>query len=326
MPARAGEPTLYKVQARIRDLLIDEAARVGSELAERARACLPAAVRPLCPDLDGTSVLLPRRRRGAASVVYLPGRWGNSRLWAVREPSSDPRTALVMSGLPVVTARYRCSAAEHRQVTVATMAAVTTRDLLEDIAEAIGLAASLFGPGPVVLCGYSMGAALGFLSAAHPKVRALVSLDGGLPATAQAPCGQSGCVANPSFHPRHLESALAQLADPVTARHDVLSWRISHDLLWPAAQLDEIRTGELRTGRDVSAHLAEVTCPILCVAADDRDALDDLRGPRTAACTGASDVRTILLRGWRHEEVVTRPRANDEGLVRRIVEFIDQCA
>lgn len=275
--------------------------------------CWPLAFEPT--DLSASAPVL----------VHLPGRWGNGRRWAAERPSSDLRVALAEAGFPSVTAHYRLSPANSTDLAVDDIATVRTHHLLDDVVAAVAAAQRVYGSRPVVLCGFSLGASLGFLAAANPAVRALVALDGGLPPSGLARLGDVGCVANPNLHPRHVAAALARIRStehPAELR-DQLRWRLGQDLWWPVAQLSEIRTGIADAGEELGGRLRTVTCPILCIAADDRDDPDDPRGPRTAARTGAEHVRTVRLRNWRHEDVVTRTRERDEGLLRNVIEFLD---
>lgn len=259
-------------------------------------------------------------------VVYMPGRWCNSRLWAVDEPTSDLRVALAVAGYPTITVAYRASEASCGKVTMEDVAAVRTSHLLADVATAVTCATRAMGSRPVVLCGFSMGASLGFLAAADIKVQALVAMDGGLhTGPPQRPeLADQSVIANPYRHPRHVRAALARIAapdTPVTVR-DRMRWRLVQDRWWSAAQVGEIRSGLDVEGASLRDRLQAVTCPILCFAADDRDSHDDLRAPRTAALTRARTVRTVQLRNWLHEDVATSPRTRGEDLALRIDEFL----
>lgn len=275
------------------------------------------------------SMLEPSRALLAGPVVvYLPGRWCNSRLWAVEEPRSDLRVALAAAGYPTVTVGYRSSEVDGEALTPGRIATVRTRHLLADVALVVASVRRELKQRPVVLCGFSMGATLAFLAAADLPVQGVVAMDGGLPdgLTDSHDLVPTGVLANPNRHHRHVRGALARISAPGTpaAVKDRLRWRLAQDRWWPAAQVSEIRSGLGDDATVLGDRLRDVTCPILCFAADDRDPLDGLRAPRTAGRTRARQVRTVKLSGWCHEEVATMPRSQDDGLFAHLDEFLQQ--
>jgi pimeloyl-ACP methyl ester carboxylesterase len=263
----------------------------------------------------------------AIAVVYLPGRWGNARLWAADEPRRDLRVALADAGFPSLTVSYACSTAARGDLPIDRVAAIRTEHLLEDVWDAVAVARDSFGISAVAVCGFSMGATLGFLAASGAGVTALVALDGGLPPTTTRPLSVGGCLDNPYLHPRHVHAALGQIASGGAGpARDELRWRLVQDPLWPAAQVEEVRCGIDASGVRLLDRVAGVTCPILCVGTDARDPADDLRAARTADATRAGWVRRAYLPGWRHEEVTTRARNQDSGLLDEIRRFLEDVA
>lgn len=274
-------------------------------------------------DAGGHRVISPRAPRDAERVVvFVPGRWCTPRLWALDEPARDLRVALAEAGFASVTARFRCTpAGDGAQPAVA---GVRTRELLADVASALTAAAETLGARSIVLCGYSMGASLAFLAAGRHPVAALVALDGGLPLARTRRQPAPGCVANPNRHPRFVRSALALIASPLsTTSADVLRWRLSQNLWWPAGQVEEIRCGVSTAGEPLADSLRDVRCPILCVATDERDSPDRPRSVLTAQRTNAPWTRAVRLSGWRHEDPMIRARDDDDGLLGEIVRFLE---
>lgn len=263
-------------------------------------------------------------------VVFVPGRWCNSQLWAVDDPLSDIRTALASRNFPSITVRYRCSSTENGSIDRIGIGAVRTSHLLEDVRTAIEAGRQSVGRRIVVLCGYSLGASLTFLSAAmEAEVGGIIALDGGLPESPveYTPGSSDDCVANPFTHPRYVRAAFSRLtaAGTSAAVRDAIRWRMSQDRLWPSGQLNEIRSG-IVDGRRIPELLRAVECPILCVAADDRDPPGKLRSIQTAFRTASTAITSVRLVGWRHEDIVTRPRKYDDGLLDQCENFLAKLA
>jgi hypothetical protein len=110
-----------------------------------------------------------------------------------------------------------------------------------------------------------------------------------------------------------------------TAGTPTARWRLSQDVWGPARQVEEVRSGrDGATGEPLVQAVTEITCPVLAVATDERDAPEDLRAPRTARLTSAQTVTMKVLHGWRHEDVMTRGRRDDgDGPFATVVGFLE---
>jgi dienelactone hydrolase len=288
--------------------------------AETARARLPDSVRARGSVIEPAAGLAP----GTPLVVYTPGRWCNSRLWATGDTMRDIRVALAAAGYVTATVKYRCSVAEHGTMPGMEIAAVTTQGLLEDIAQTMSDATSRYGNRPIVLCGFSMGAALAFMAAGAGVVRGLVAIDGGLPSATTLPREVKGTLENPLLHPRRVRSVLSRLT--MSPGLDELRWSLTQDRLWPARQVEEMRSGLDDLGAPLAERLEAVTCPILCVSAGGRDPENDLRAERTAHLTSTVLIRSIRRLGWSHTDLETRRDADRGCLISEIAAFVGEAA
>ena len=248
------------------------------------------------------------------------GRWTTFR--------RDLRVRLALAGYPSLTVRYCSSTIEHPSVTTAQIAATRTHHLLADVEGCVRTARRMHPGLAVALCGFSMGASIAFLAAADAAVAALLALDGGIPATADRRRSARGCVDNPFAHARFVRlgtCALSARTEP-TEDADVLRWRLSQDLRWPMAQVEEVRCGVLADGTPMRERLRLVTCPVLAVCAGDREPVADRRARRTAELTSATRRIAVDLPAWTHEQIATRRSDRADGFWDRVRDFLEEVA
>jgi len=260
---------------------------------------------------------------GAAVVVHLPGRWGTGHAWALDEPVNDLRVRLALSGHVVRTVDYRSSVTPTHPG-----GAISTRSLLDLVATAVDRARSEHPDRPIVLYGYSLGAALAFLAAGTVGAAGLVVVDGGLPpigATPDRSATDAGFVENPARSVRSAAAA-ARLLGTRRGRTpdglDRLRWRLGHGRWWPSEQIDELRALRFDGAESCLLALRRATCPILCLVAYDRDAPHDHRAVRTARHSATSDVRLVEAHGASHEDVAVGGWARSGRAFDDVVSFV----
>lgn len=295
-----------------------------------ALTALPNSVR-LMPTADSSpagTALSPAGSHRDTVLVFVPGRWCSSSLWAVDEIERDLRIRMAIAGWPSVTVRYRSSAIEFPSVTANQVAGIRTRDLVADVLGCVRVAMQMYPGLAVALCGFSMGASVAFLAATDQSVAAMLALDGGIPATADRPRAAPGCLENPYAHSRFVQAAVRELAGAGRwqSARDVLRWRLCQDRLWPAAQVEEVRCGVMVDGTRMLEQLRQVTCPVLAVSAGDRDPLSDRRAWRTANMTSAPQRCWLDLPAWNHEDVATRRSDGDDGFWETVDTFLREAA
>jgi len=279
---------------------------------------------------EPAGVRLRSRAGTGLAIVDIPGRWGTGCLWARDAPRRDLRARLAESGHDVLTVRLRPAArdgaADEGDEPDPALAAVRTRDLLDDISAAAALARDRLRGAPLVLCGYSIGASLAFLAAARVGADALVVLDGGLPAVAGFGRGdEAPHVENPGRHPRSDRQALRALrSDPdgtAAIDGDRVRWRLGHNRWWPAAPVDEIRRRS-PAGLAVNERLRAFTGAILCVAATGREPLEGHRTVRTAEQTRATRIELHHAEGLSHEDVACGDDPAARALAGAVADFV----
>jgi pimeloyl-ACP methyl ester carboxylesterase len=295
---------------------------------EGALAALPGSVRlmPTARSSPAGTALCPAGGRKDTALVFVPGRWCSSSLWAVDEVERDLRVRMAIAGWPSVTVRYRSSAIEFPSMTADQVAGIRTHDLVADVLGCVRVAREIYPGLAVALCGFSMGASVAFLAATDQSVAALLALDGGIPAATDGPRAAPGCLENPYAHPRFVQTAVRELAGSGGCQYakDVLRWRLCQDVLWPAAQVEEVRCGVMIDGTRISERLRQVICPVLTVSAGDRDPVSDRRARRTVGMTSAQQHCCLDLPTWNHEDVATRRSTGDDGFWETVSTFLSE--
>ena len=292
-----------------------------------------AALEPLGVEVDvpGTPVVVrlrPPSTTGAV-VIHVPGRWGSGALWACDAPQRDLRRRPAVAGHEVVTVRWRRGARPGRGEDSQGLAAVRTKDLLDDVRAAVEVAREDRPQRPLVLCGYSMGATIAFLAAAEVGAAGLVVLDGGLPS--RRDCRERTLIGarvggEPDASRAWADRSVARLlADPVSpdVDHDRLRWRLAHDRWWPGVQVEEIRRSDPR-GVDVDGRLRAFRRDILCVVATDRELMKGHRSVRTAAETGATQVHIHHAAGLTHDDIGCGAGAAADAAAAAVVGFVGE--
>jgi len=221
-----------------------------------------------------------------------------------------------MQGFPVATVRL--SAAGARSPT-------STEELVAEIHAAQAAIAQRWAGAHVVLMGYSMGASLAFLACAEMEAAGLVILDGGLPDARwvdQAEPLTAASSQNPWLHPRGLRSALnIDAASTDVVRQSHLRWRMTQSRHWPHGQANEIRQLRLPSGLDPVILLSRIECPVLCVAAGDRDPPEDHRSIRTARLTSARSIQ-IHRTPLDHEGVASGVGLAADNVTQQVLSFV----
>jgi pimeloyl-ACP methyl ester carboxylesterase len=278
----------------------------------------------------GFRVFVPhQRRRSDAALVFLPGRWQNSRLWARADPSRDLRLCAAGQGKLVISIDYRT--AFSRRVPGSEITNWRTGDFISDILKALEAATALYSVDRVCLAGFSLGAALAFLVAprlpSHVALACLAAIDGGLKSPAPRHEHDLGAQLdsrrhllneNPSWHGvvrrgllrdlralQRVRRAGAGRASTVSASEDRLRAALCADRYWPEGQLCEMEAladYRLHPQLHLDRTLESIRVPVLCAMASPS------RGPHralaTACATSSSRVDELWCDGWQHLDML----------------------
>lgn len=269
----------------------------------------------------------------AAPIFYLPGRWQNSLLWAFDYPERDFRFFFANCGYLVGSMDYQTRAVRKNHAVKNTEWG--TKDMINDIVLCINTFASYCKCDEILLAGYSMGAALGFMlphDQLKVRINGFIALDGGhknaehtmfMPgmhsefnSNAEIDPSLMNSTADPRFRKYAIEKvARLQSSDRITHHfthdldNDVLRYLLIENLSWSTRQVEEMKWMAYIDGNHLlnfDQNTQKIKCPIFCVAAIKEEAEIDMhRTVSSARMTSSTNINILSLPGWTHLDVVT---------------------
>lgn len=266
-------------------------------------------------------------------VIYFPGRWQNSKLWA-NNVDLDIRLFLAKRGFTVATLDYRAHFLNKDPLSLEALRTVELSDMIDDVHRA---KYELFRRGwkKVALIGFSFGAALSLLSYTEDLLETVcfVALDGGFRANDikdlctnddGRTAGDDGILISPTAGAlkRHLESlqrglqgncpipqkTLALIPGLKRCNRDVVNLLLNMDVAWPAAVVSETNFIATAQARDVLVYLERInrfSAPILAVMSTNKvGTVGSHPAMISAGHTGSNNISHIWLPSWGHLEIL----------------------
>ena len=296
----------------------------------------------------GLRIRRPARAVPKGAIFYLPGRWHNASDWKPHDPLVDIRHYLCAHGYAVASINYRShflgSSAEER----AFLARSSVEDYLDDIEIALSAAGGRLGCGRMYLMGFSIGAALAFLTvgrqgSALDRFLGVIALDGGLKKPTRSGTHQlglewdratqskAGCDSvylsrNPAWETETRAALGAAIASDSGMNKlraimpgmeglgdDGLRHLLSQDEWWSKRMIIELESAadyDIHPTLKFDGFLGNVDCPILALCSVEREDARH-RAIETASLTSSRSIRVERLQGWSHLQVLCGTSAID---------------
>lgn len=282
-----------------------------------------------------------------AVLLFLPGRWHNSTSWRPSYADLDVCHYLSIRGYGVASLNYRSHYVNPSCDPQHSLVASGIDDYLNDILDALVSTKQYFGVRRVYLMGFSIGAALAFLSAGRTEKASegflgVIALDGGI-APRSPPCAKEEGGSPVDYrHPfsnstetlpliqnplsllkirRLIQRALSlpkaeeQLNNilPGVGKFDSDGLRqlLSQDEWWPnrmVQEMEDITIGDASSTLSLTNVLSAIDVPILGICGVEKYG-DHHRTAECSSRTTSKDVELKYLVGWKHLEVLCGKRA-----------------